>query len=688
MKKNKKIIIIISVIFFLILFSVIGFLVYKNYNSNAFSLKENEWIDNNKNKLIDIYLLNEVPLLNYNGQGITFDFLDSIEEDLGIKFNRNAFKLDDNIDESYTFKLVNKAGEDDILIFRDNYVLITNTNNIYSKSSEINNLNIGVLSSDEFLIKSYYSDIDISNKNITFVVFESYTDLMKEIFKEDSRINALFILKSLYTDYLISSDNLSIGYQYANLTKDFVISIKDNDTLKSIINKSYNNWSKDNFEDKYNEYLISQYFKVKNISDIEQKNLRSKKFEYGFIENGIYDELNGSKLKGINSLILKDFSDFSGVSIEYKKYGTMDELISNFNGGNVDIFFDQSFKQQYSIETYKTNSLLDAQYAVISNINNPITINSLMDIKDKEVSIIKSTYIESYMNNNSIKYKSYENMEDLIDNINNNSIIIVDLNNFEYYKNSSFVNFKIDYIYDTLDDYGYVINNNRENKVFSGLFDFYISYVSPISIINNNYTSLVEEKISYYPLLIVIIIVLSLIIIFMLISRLKKFIINYKKSRKDKLSKEDKLKYIDQLTSLKNRAYLNSKIESWDDSEVYPQAIIILDLNNIAYINDNYGREEGDKVITQAANILIMTQLPNTEIIRTDGNEFLVYLVGYDEKHIISYLRKLNREFKNLSHGFGAASGYSIIKNGIKTIDDAVNEATLDMKNNKEDINY
>jgi len=548
--------------------------------------------------------------------------LDSIEEDLGIKFNRNAFKLDDNIDESYTFKLVNKAGEDDILIFRDNYVLITNTNNIYSKSSEINNLNIGVLSSDEFLIKSYYSDIDISNKNITFVVFESYTDLMKEIFKEDSRINALFILKSLYTDYLISSDNLSIGYQYANLTKDFVISIKDNDTLKSIINKSYNNWSKDNFEDKYNEYLISQYFKVKNISDIEQKNLRSKKFEYGFIENGIYDELNGSKLKGINSLILKDFSDFSGVSIEYKKYGTMDELISNFNGGNVDIFFDQSFKQQYSIETYKTNSLLDAQYAVISNINNPITINSLMDIKDKEVSIIKSTYIESYMNNNSIKYKSYENMEDLIDNINNNSIIIVDLNNFEYYKNSSFVNFKIDYIYDTLDDYGYVINNNRENKVFSGLFDFYISYVSPISIINNNYTSLVEEKISYYPLLIVIIIVLSLIIIFMLISRLKKFIINYKKSRKDKLSKEDKLKYIDQLTSLKNRAYLNSKIESWDDSEVYPQAIIILDLNNIAYINDNYGREEGDKVITQAANILIMTQLPNTEIIRTDGNEF------------------------------------------------------------------
>ena len=81
-------------------------------------------------------------------------------------------------------------------------------------------------------------------------------------------------------------------------------------------------------------------------------------------------------------------------------------------------------------------------------------------------------------------------------------------------------------------------------------------------------------------------------------------------------------------------------------------------------------------------------QLQNSEIIRTDGNEFLVYLVGYSEKQIIAYLRKLNKEFKGLSHGFGAASGYSIITDAIKTFDDAVNEATLDMKNNKEDIDY
>ena len=56
-----------------------------------------------------------------------------------------------------------------------------------------------------------------------------------------------------------------------------------------------------------------------------------------------------------------------------------------------------------------------------------------------------------------------------------------------------------------------------------------------------------------------------------------------RKKRKINLSKTDKLKYIDQLTSLKNRAYLNSKIDAWDNSEVYPQSIITIDLNNISY---------------------------------------------------------------------------------------------------------
>jgi len=152
-----------------------------------------------------------------------------------------------------------------------------------------------------------------------------------------------------------------------------------------------------------------------------------------------------------------------------------------------------------------------------------------------------------------------------------------------------------------------------------------------------------------------------------------------------KVSKEEKIKYIDQLTCLKNRNFLNDSIHKWDESDVYPQTIIMVDLNNIAYINDNYGHEEGDKVIIESANILIKNQLENSEIVRTDGNEFLIYLVAYDEKQVVAYIRKLTKELKEISHGFGAALGYSMINDGIKTIDDAINEATLDMRSNKEE---
>lgn len=139
------------------------------------------------------------------------------------------------------------------------------------------------------------------------------------------------------------------------------------------------------------------------------------------------------------------------------------------------------------------------------------------------------------------------------------------------------------------------------------------------------------------------------------------------------------------LTSLKNRNYLNLNIPSWDENDTYPQAIVVVDLNNVKYVNDNYGHEAGDDLIVKAAGILVNTQLENSEIIRTDGNEFLIYLVGYSDQQINTYTKKLTKEMKELPHGFGAAIGYSMITDDIKLIDDAINEATLDMRTHKED---
>ena len=155
---------------------------------------------------------------------------------------------------------------------------------------------------------------------------------------------------------------------------------------------------------------------------------------------------------------------------------------------------------------------------------------------------------------------------------------------------------------------------------------------------------------------------------------------------KKKAKKEDRLYYLDAMTNLKNRNYLNDNINNWDNTKIYPRTIVMIDLNNLKYVNDNYGHEEGDQLIIKAAAILVNTQLENSEIVRTDGNEFLIYLVGYSERQVDTYTKKLGKEMKSLPHEFGAAVGYSMIIDEIKTIDDAINEATLEMIANKQDL--
>ena len=161
----------------------------------------------------------------------------------------------------------------------------------------------------------------------------------------------------------------------------------------------------------------------------------------------------------------------------------------------------------------------------------------------------------------------------------------------------------------------------------------------------------------------------------------------YKKGKKitiaKKIRNEDKIKYIDLLTSLKNRNYLNENMEVWNNNKIYPQTLVVLDLNNVAYLNDTKGYEAGDRQITALANILIKTQLDNSDVMRTDGNEFLVYLVGYQQKQVVNYIHKLTKELKKLPYEYGAAIGYSMITDDIKTIEDAINEAIEDMKKQK-----
>lgn len=677
MKKKNKLAVFLTIGAIAILCLIIG-IIMSNRDS-TFTLDEKQWIEENKNKVIDISLLNDIPVINYNGEGIMFAFLNDMEKKYGLKFNKTAFKLNDEAKGNYVFKLVKKKGKNDILVLRDNFVLISKKTDIYTDIKNIKNLNIGVLSSEK---DSLMHLLDTSNNYIEYATTE---ELLNSIDDAEKNLDGIIILKSLGMEKYVKN-GLTIQYVFNNYTMDYVISLNGEEKLNTIMKKYYNKWKKDKYLEVYNEYLLKHYYDFAEVRDSYRTDVKSKKYNYGFVENGILDSLKGSKLNGMNNLVLKHFSDFSGVSITYKKYNSLSELINAYNSGNVDIFLNESIYNEFNKESLITRSGLNQRLVVISKNSYPNIIDSFFSLNGKKIALVDTSGIENYLNGLKIEIRKYKNLKSLIKDVSSGEVIVMELDNYLYYKNSDLSDYRVNYIFDIDMDYKYVVNNNE--VVLANLFDFYINYVQTKLIINSHYDTVAYRVVNYLYILIIVVILLVIALVLISINKMKCYLVDRKKRKRINLSKTDKLKYIDQLTSLKNRAYLNSKIDMWDNSEIYPQSIIIIDLNNISAINDNYGREEGDRVIVEAANILINSQLPNSEIIRTDGNEFLIYLVGYSEKNVISYLRNLSREMKKLSHGFGAATGYSMIIDGIKTIDDAVNEATIQMKNNKEDIEY
>ena len=335
---------------------------------------------------------------------------------------------------------------------------------------------------------------------------------------------------------------------------------------------------------------------------------------------------------------------------------------------------------------YDTISIYDEKIVIVSHNDNDLIIDSVNSLKDKDVYAIKNSKIANYLEERGVNVIESSNTSSMLNKLDKNSIIALERVAYNYYRQKNLNEYKIDYEFPLKKEYSFTFKDSEENKVFMNFFNFYLSYINEKVTINNtlyNLTSIRESSNILGELIGVSVISGLLIVSLLTLKEIKK---KAKAKFKKKLSKEEKLKYIDMLTSLKNRNYLNDNISVWDESEIYPQAVIVVDLNNIAYINDNYGHAEGDELIKEAANILIKNQLSNSEIIRTNGNEFLIYLVGYDEKQTVSYLKKLNRALKDLSHGFGAASGYSMINDGIKTIDDAINEATIEMRTNKEEM--
>jgi len=595
-----------------------------------------------------------------------YTFLNNFSEEYDIDFNIITSETNSNVSAfSYTKELKDNSK----IIYTDHYVLISNRYEIIKDSKDLEGKIIGVLNSDLEYVKSY-----LKNNSINFNGYETIDELFKNV---GNSINYLILPRIEYIDEILSN-NLEMIYHFSDI-KTYYTFNSNGDILSSIIDKYLTKWEENIIpEIKNEEFKI--FTKELGISDTEIDRLLSIDYKYGFINNSPYEVIMSGNYGGIIAEYLQEFSEFSGVYFDITKYTNTNKLVNAINRGKVDLYFSFNYniESNFKETTYGINSSM----SILTNKESDKIINSVYSLQGEEVYVEEGSNLQQYLKSiGNINLVTYDTSKELFKLNKKDVIIAMDTYIFNYYRDSKLDNYVSKY--DTLISDKYTFKINSEYGTLLKLLNKYVSYLDSNSMINNGINShtktvesgIISNNIASYIIVSTIIILIG-------------WYIYLKKSKKIKLRKkirkDDKIRFIDELTCLKNRTYLSDFLKTWSNNTIYPQTIIVIDLNRLKEINDKFGLDEGDKQIQAAANALIKTQLDNSDLMRSDGNEFVIYTVGYSQKQIINYIHKLNKELKKLPYNYGAEFGYSVIENNLKTVEDALSEAIEDMKNKKE----
>lgn len=107
---------------------------------------------------------------------------------------------------------------------------------------------------------------------------------------------------------------------------------------------------------------------------------------------------------------------------------------------------------------------------------------------------------------------------------------------------------------------------------------------------------------------------------------------------------------IDSLTGVKNKNSYLSFIKKYEDINTRPKnyAVAVCDINFLKTVNDNYGHEDGDRMIKMASEH-ICTIFEHSPVFRIGGDEFCVILENHDYKIRKELFERFSVEMKELT---------------------------------------
>ena len=223
MKSKKKLILLILGIALIVFF---GLYIIINYTEpNILNSQDKKWISDNGGKVIDIDIINDIPIYSNNGSGVIFDFLDYVKKETNLEFNKIPYlKGGASQNSNYRFEIVDgssKLNSEQLLVFSDSFVAVEKTERKINGLDSFNNQVIGVLNDDSNTVTYYLENLS----NATFKKYNSVDDLFKAL--DNKEVAVIIVSYMLNLDKTIK-DEYHINYFFNNISKNIILSLDSN----------------------------------------------------------------------------------------------------------------------------------------------------------------------------------------------------------------------------------------------------------------------------------------------------------------------------------------------------------------------------------------------------------------------------------------------------------------------------
>jgi diguanylate cyclase (GGDEF)-like protein/PAS domain S-box-containing protein len=117
----------------------------------------------------------------------------------------------------------------------------------------------------------------------------------------------------------------------------------------------------------------------------------------------------------------------------------------------------------------------------------------------------------------------------------------------------------------------------------------------------------------------------------------------------------------DQLTGIFNRYHLEAELQRFQGGRSFPFGIVVVDMDNLKYVNDKFGHSAGDIFLRTIARVLQDTFRKEDIIARSGGDEFVILLPNTtvsEVRRIVARLRNKMDEQENVL--LSISVGYSV----------------------------